>query len=224
MSFRRALLTALALCAAASAPTRALYFFKQKAAYEITFAGFTGFHIDFTGRFIGNSYDAQSHAFKEGTMKALTMHYEGRNRAWGTYLPSGALPAGGSLSIVVGDKARTWAVQYGPGGTLSEQFNPEWKPAPKSVIPEDKKRGSLDPLTSVLFAGMAGDAVCDRTLPTNDGQRRIDVILKKVGSEPASASGVAGAQGDVLICEIYTKRVAGEFFDEQSEAETERER
>ena len=36
--------------------------------------------------------------------------------------------------------------------------------------------GSLDPLTSVVFAGMAGDAACDRTLPTNDGQRRIDVI------------------------------------------------
>ena len=162
MSFRRALLTALGLCAAASTPTRAQDARLVEAGYEITFAGFTGFHIDFTGRFIGNSYDAQSHAFKEGTMKALTMHYEGRNRAWGTYLPSGALPAGGSLSIVVGDKARIWAVQYGPGGTLSEQFNPEWKPAPKAVIPEDKKRGSLDPLTSVIFAGMAGDAACDR--------------------------------------------------------------
>jgi hypothetical protein len=225
MSFRRALLTAFALCTAASASARAQDARLVEAAYEITFAGFTGFHIDFTGRFIGNSYDAQSHAFKEGTMKALTMHYEGRNRAWGTYLPSGALPAGGSLSIVVGDKARTWAVQYGPGGTLTEQFNPEWKPPPKAVIPEDKKRGSLDPLTSVIFVGMAGDAACDRTLPTNDGQRRIDVILKKVGSEPAAASGVQGAQGDALICEIYTKRIAGEFYDEApSEAETERER
>jgi hypothetical protein len=218
------LLIALALCTATSAPTRAQDARLVEAGYEITFAGFTGFHIDFTGRFIGNSYDAQSHAFKEGTMKALTMHYEGRNRAWGTYVPSSALPAGGSLSIVVGDKARTWAVLYGPGGTLQEQFNPEWKPPPKSVIPEDKKRGSLDPLTSVLVAGLAGDAACDRTLPTNDGQRRIDVILKKVGSEPASASGVQGARGDALICEIYTKRVAGEFYDEQSEAETERER
>src|SRR5438445_663378 len=118
-------------------------------------------------------------------------------------------------SIVAGDKARTWALQYGPGGTLTEQFNPEWKPPPKAVIPEDKKRGSLDPLTSVLFVGMAGDAACDRTVPDNDGQRRIDIILKKVGSEPASASGVVGAQGDVLICEIYTKRIAGEFYDEQ---------
>jgi len=224
MSFRRALAIALALCTAASAPARAQDARLVEATYEITFAGFTGFHIDFTGRFVGNSYDVQSHAFKEGTMKALTIHYEGRNRAWGTFLPSGALPAGGSLSIVVGDKARTWAVQYGPGGTLTEKFTPEWKPPPKAVIPEDKKRGSLDPLTSVLFVGMAGDAACDRTVPDNDGQRRIDIILKKVGSEPAAASGVPGAIGDALICEIYTKRIAGEFYDEQSEAETERER
>ena len=224
MSFRRALPTALALCTAATAPAKAQDARLVEAGYEITFAGFTGFHLEFTGRFLGNSYDAESHAFKEGMMKALTIHYEGRNRAWGSYSPTGIVPSGGSLSIVVGDMARTWAVQYGPGGTLTEQFNPAWKPAPKAVIPEDKKRGSLDPLSSILFVGMAGDAACDRTVPNNDGQRRIDIILKKVGTEPAARSGVAGAQGDALICEIYTRRVAGEFYDEPSEAETERER
>jgi hypothetical protein len=223
MSFRRAIV-ALALCTAAATPTRAQEARVVEAGFEITFAGFTGFHLDFTGRFAGSSYEVQSHAFKEGVMKALTMHYEGRNRAWGSFLPSGPQPAGGSLSLVVGDKTRTWAVHYGAGGTLSEKHDPEWKPLPKQVIPEDKLRGSLDPLSSVLFTGMAGDAACDRTIPSNDGKRRIDVILKKVGSEPAAATGVPGAKGDALICEIYTKRVAGEFYDEQSEAETERER
>ena len=115
-------------------------------------------------------------------------------------------------------------MQYGPGGTLKEQHTPEWKPFPTQVIPDDKRLGSLDPLTSVLFTGMAGDSACDRTVPSNDGKRRVDIILKKVGSEPAAATGVPGARGDALICEIYTKRIAGEFYDQQSEAETERER
>src|SRR5215471_687227 len=137
MSFRRALLIALALCTAASASARAQDARVVEAAYEISFAGFSGFHLDFTGRFVGNSYDVQSHAFKQGALKALTIHYEGRNRAWGTYLPPGALPAGGSLSIAVGDKVRTWAVDYGPGGAVTEKFNPEWRPPPKAVIPED---------------------------------------------------------------------------------------
>ena len=42
----------------------------------------------------------QSHAFKEGVMKALTIRYEGRNRAWGTVLPSGSLlPQARSASL-----------------------------------------------------------------------------------------------------------------------------
>ena len=32
------------------------------------------------------------------------------------------------------------------------------------------------------------------------------------------------ARSDLLVCEIYTKRIAGEFFDAPKEAETERER
>jgi hypothetical protein len=42
--------------------------------------------------------------------------------------------------------------------------------------------------------------------------------------EPAASTGIAGAQGDVLVCEIYTKRVSGEFDEAPKEAETERER
>ncbi len=59
---------------------------------------------------------------------------------------------------------------------------------------------------------------------TNDGKRRIDIIFRKIGMEPAVNTGIAGAQGDVLVCEIYTKRVSGEFDEAPKEAETERER
>jgi len=65
MSFRRALLTAVALCTAASAPAGAQNTRLVEAAYEITYAGFTGFHLDFTGRFTANSYDVQSHALRK---------------------------------------------------------------------------------------------------------------------------------------------------------------
>ena len=40
----------------------------------------------------------------------------------------------------------------------------------------------------------------------------------------AAGSGVPQAKGDLLVCEIYTKRVAGEFDDAPKEAESERER
>lgn len=223
MSFRRALL-AIALSVGAPTVAQAQDARQIDIGYEITFAGFSGFRIDLTARFKGATYDIESRTFKEGLLKAITIHYDGRNRAWGGFSSAGARPSAGSLSIVVGDKPRTWIAQYGGGGTLQEKHDPEWKPTPEQSISDDQRRGSLDPLSAALSVGMAGDAACDRTVPSNDGKRRIDVILKKVGTEPGSTSDVPGVQGDLLVCEIYTKRVAGEFYDAPKEAETERER
>lgn len=223
MSFRRALLGFIFCCVAPNAA------FAQQTrlveiGYDIAFLGLTGFRIDFSGRFAGSSYDVESHTFKEGLIKAVTIAYDGRNRARGTLTPQAVIPSGGSLSIVVGDKPRTWLAQYGPGGAVRETHTPEWKPQPQQAIPDDKRVGSLDPLTAAISVGAAGDAACDRTVPANDGKRRIDVILKKIGTETAATAGVPQAKGDLLVCEIYTRRIAGEFQDAPKEAETERER
>lgn len=230
MRFRRAL-AAIALSTAvpgvamaqSTAPSATSAARQVDIAYEITFAGLSGFRIDLTAKFNGSSYDIESRTFKEGILRAVTMHYDGRNRAWGGFSPQGAQPTAGSLSIVVGDKPRTWVAQYA-GGTVQEQHNPAYKPSPQNAISDEQRRGSLDPLSAALSVGMAGDAACDRTVPTNDGKRRIDVIIKKVGTESAARSGIPGAQGDVLVCEIFTRRVAGEFDSAPKEAETERER
>ena len=192
--------------------------------YEITFAGFAGFRIDVTARFNGANYDVESRTFKEGVLKTVTMHYDGRNRAWGGFSADGAQPQAGSLSIVVGDKPRTWVAQYGAGGAVSETHNPAWKPPPHHTIPDDQRTGSLDPLSAAMVVGLAGDAACDRTVPSNDGKRRIDIMIHKVGVQSPAAAGVPTAKGDLLVCEIYTKRVAGEFDDAPEEAESKRER
>jgi hypothetical protein len=221
MSFRTTLVT-LALCCAAPnvlAQTRQI-----EAGYEITFVGMAGFRVDFTARITGNRYDVESHVYKEGILKALTMQYEGRNRAWGGLGPQGMQPSSGSLALVVGGQPRTWLAEYGAGGMVSQTFNPEWKPTPKQVIPDDQRLASLDPLSAAISVGAAGNAACDRTVASNDGKRRIDIILKKVATESPQAAGVPEAKGDLLICDIYTKRIAGEFEDAPQEAETDRER
>jgi len=79
-------------------------------------------------------------------------------------------------------------------------------------------------MSAGLSAVLAGDAVCDRTVATFDGKRRIDVILKKAGTEPAAATGIPGARGDVIVCDLLTRRIAGEFYDAPSEAESQRDR
>jgi hypothetical protein len=222
MRFRTAL-AILALCC--TAPDAFAQTTRQiQAGYEITFVGMAGFRIDFTARYTGSRYDIESHVFKEGILKAMTMQYEGRNRALGGFLPQGMQPSSGSLSLAVGGQPRTWLAEYGPGGLTSQAFNPEWKPLPKQVIPPDKVHASLDPLSAAISVGAAGDAACDRTVPTNDGKRRTDIILKKVGTESPQVAGVPQAKGDLLVCDIYTKRVAGDFPDEQEEAETDSQR
>ncbi len=228
MRFRKALLTVALSMGVTGGLTLGTPSVAQEArqvdiSYEITFAGLSGFRIDLTARFNGANYDVETRTFKEGLLRAVTIHYDGRNRAWGGFTAAGARPSAGSLSIVVGDKPRTWIAQYA-GNTMSESHNPEWKPTPQQSISDEQKRGSLDPLSAALSVGFAGDGACDRTVPSNDGKRRIDVILKKVGTEPGATSDVPGVQGDLLVCEIYTKRVAGEFYDAPKEAETERER
>jgi hypothetical protein len=195
--------------------------------YEISFAGLPGFRMDVTARLDGQNYDIESHTYKEGLIRALTIHYVGRNRAWGRLLPGGAQPSGGSLSLAVGDKVRTWLAQYGAGGQLNEQHQPEWKPAPEHRITDEQRLGSLDPLTASLSAGFSGTAACDKPVPSFDGKRRIDIVLQKVGMEPAAAIGPVGGQtmqGEALVCQFYTKRVAGEFYDAPKEAETEQQR
>ena len=222
MTFRKALL-GFALCATAPAAASADDGKQVDGGYEITFAGFAGFRIDFTARFNGTSYDVESHAFKEGVLKAITLSYEGRNRAWGAFSPQGAHPNGGSLSLMISGKPRTWLAQYGVDGSLQETHSPEWKPTPKDAIPDDKKIGSLDPLSAVLVSGMRGDAACDQLAPSNDGRRRVDIMLRKLRIETPAQAGVPQAQGDVLVCELYSKRIAGEFFDAPEEAESKRE-
>jgi hypothetical protein len=226
MRFRRAFVAFVAIVAA----PQAAHAQSQAGArqvdigYEITFAGLAGFRLDVTARIDGSRYDVETNAFKEGLLRAVTMHYVGRNRAWGGFTAQGAQPSAGSLSIAVGDKTRTWLAQYGTGGTISEKHTPEWKPAPKQVIAESDRVGSLDPLSAALSVGFAGDGACDRTVMSNDGKRRVDIMIHKVRMEPAASSGIQGAQGNVLVCDIYTKRVAGEFEEAAKEAETERER
>lgn len=223
MRFRRAFMLLAALFAApglaAAQEAR-----QVDLGYEITFAGFAGFRLDVSARFDGARYDVESTAFKEGVLKAITMNYIGRNRAWGGFGPQGAQPAAGSLSVLVGDKTRTWLAQYGPGGSVSETHTPEWKPAPQQAIPDSDRTGSLDPLSAALSVGFAGDQACDRTVASNDGKRRVDIILRKVGVEPAAKTGIPGATGDVLVCDLYTRRISGEFAEAAKEAETERER
>ena len=97
MSFRRAFI-AFAVSLGVPAVALAQDARQVEIGYEITFAGISGFRIDVTARFNGATYDVETSTFKVGTLKAMTMNYVGRNRAWGGFSPQGARPAAGELA------------------------------------------------------------------------------------------------------------------------------
>ena len=193
-------------------------------AYEITFAGISGFRIDVTARFNGIELRCRDQHLQG-------RHAEGRHhellrpqpRLGRLHDPGRAADRGIAL-----DQRRRQAAHLAGAvrrrGLPAGSHNPVWKPTPQQTISDADRKDSLDPLSAALSVGFAGDAACDKTVRSNDGKRRIDVLFRKIGMEPAAATGIPGAIGDVLVCEIYTKRVAGEFDEAPKEAETERER
>jgi hypothetical protein len=184
-------------------------------AYDITVAGLTGLRVEINAQFDGVTYDVESRTSKVGVLRALTPRYEGYNRAWGRLEVGDAslAPAGGVLSVVAGDQKRTWHARYGAGGVLEEMHDPPWHPTPAHAIGDKDRRGSLDPLTAILSVAMAGDAGCERTVASLDGRRRIDVVLRRIGTENPVQAGVPQATGALLVCEARLRRVAGEFGD-----------
>ena len=225
MSFRRAFIGICRVLRCTPAAALAQDARQVEIGYEITFAGVAGFRIDVIARFNGTTYDVETSTFKEGMLKAVTMNYVGRNRAWGGFSPQGAQPIGG-LAVDHGRRqaahlaGAVWRRRLPAGDAhagLEARPRSRRSPTPTSrarSIRCRRRSASASPATPPAIAPCR----------SNDGKRRIDVMFRKIGMEPAATTGIPGAQGDVLVCEIYTKRIAGEFDDAPKEAETERER
>ena len=153
------------------------------------------------------------------------MHYDGRNRAWGGFSPQGARPtAARCRSWSATSRAPGWR-NMAPAASLQETHNPDWKPTPAAGDPRADKHG----LARSAVGGAHRRPRRRRGLRSHGADQRRQAAHRhhapaRSASSPPRPSGIPGAQGDVLVCEIYTKRVAGEFYDAPKEAETERER
>lgn len=204
---------ALLLPVTASAQGRAI-----EMAYEVSVAGFNGFVIDLVARFDGDRYIVNTNSYKIGVLRMLTARYGGRNRAWGTLSDEGARPAGGSIAVENRDTLRRWEVRYDGSRVAHEVHDPNYTPKPEHEIADSDKTGSFDPLTAGFHLAFARDA-CERPIPIFDGRRRIDILVKRVGTEPARDAAIEGARGDAVICEVTSRRVAGEFQAARPETE-----
>ena len=179
MSFRRAL---LGVCLVLRCTRRRRWPSKRARSRSATRSpspGFAGFRIDFSGALRRRQLRRREpHLQGRHDASAVTMHYDGRNRAWGGFSPQGAQPDR-RLAVDRGRRqaahlARAvWRRRHGAGDSTTRNGSP--------------RRSRRSPTTSASARSIrcrrrsssasAGDAACDRTVPSNDGKRRIDVIL-----------------------------------------------
>ena len=160
-----------------------------------------------------NATTSKASTFKEGALKAMTMHYDGRNRAWGGFSAQGARPSAGRCRSWWATRRAPGSPSTAPAASCRRPSQPVWKPTPQQVIPESTSRARSIRCRRRSASAWPATPPATSRCASNDGKRRIDIILRKIGMEPAASTGIAGAQGDVLVCEIYTKRVSGEFDD-----------
>ncbi|MEI9900232.1 MAG: hypothetical protein WDN31_09010 [Hyphomicrobium sp.] len=222
MSFRRAI-AAFVLCAGVPAVAAAQESRQVEVGYAITYLGFTGFRIDFTARFDDQHYDVESHTFKEGLIKAVTIGYDGKNRAWGGFAPQSARPSGGSLSIMVAaSRAPGWR-NMAPTDRYRRRISRNGSRAPTRRSRRQARGLARSPVGRPLgrHGGRRGVRP-DRGVERRQAAHRHHPEEDRHGVRGDGGRG-GGARGDLLVCEIYTKRIAGEFDEAPAEAESKRE-
>nr|CAD6432464.1 hypothetical protein REQ54_03713 [Rhizobium sp. Q54] len=104
-----------------------------------------------------------------------------------------------NLVYKTGKRTRIYEVTYRNGDVTRSVMKPEPKRRPANwvpVAPEDL-RSVLDPLTGLVFSGDA--KVCPSRVPIYDGESRMDLILRRKGTESFSTEGF---EGEVIVCEI----------------------
>ena len=78
-------------------------------------------------------------------------------------------------------------------------------------VTEDQKRGTLDPLSGLVFAlsGISQSATkpCGETVRVFDGRRRYDIELNYVGQDKVKTDG--GYSGPAVKCTVIYKQLAG---------------
>lgn len=181
-----------------------------------------GWQIDMTGYYLGvpvgraggavrlgeDEYQVEFAAHATGLLKLLTNwseHFETR----------GALAPGTPLRLEPRDylstrhrrgKTRIRRLRFFDG--LAEIVDEQGAVAKVSRVPPEMRRGAVDFMTPILIIGgaLARERHCNLRIPTFDGRRRIDAVLRDEGEETLR---IDGASLQTRRCAFVLERLAG---------------
>ncbi len=181
-----------------------------------------GWQIDMTGYYLGvpvgrasgavrldeEAYQVKFAAHATGLLKLLTNwseHFE----------TTGALAPGTPMGLEPSDylstrhrrgKTRIRRLRFFDG--LAEIVDEQGAVAKVSRVPPEMRRGAVDFMTPILVIGaaLARERHCNLRIPTFDGRRRIDAVLRDEGIETLR---IDGASLKTRRCAFVLERLAG---------------
>lgn len=176
--------------------------------WQVYLGGFNLGNIGIKSSFAGNSYSAVSRLKTAGVVNSF---YEAVIDATsvGAVAGSGLQPQKYDSNTNNEKTNQKVGLTYSAAGIQlfsDPPYNTERFP-----VTEDQKRGTLDPLSGLVYAlsgvSHSADKPCGDTVRVFDGRRRYDIELKYVGQDKVKTDG--GYSGPAVKCTVVYKQLAG---------------
>ena len=189
-----------------------------EATYEVYSGGFQALTLQlrYDGA-VGERYDARFHARSDGFL-ANFFTFRMDSEAEGRRTEEGLAPLSFRTEARWQDNdPRSVALSYGPDGAVSAEVVPPPEEDERSSVPEEARRGTLDPISAVVHIMEASTeaGICNGEARIFDGRRRLDVQALSLGSTVLEERSYAVYAGPAQVCRINLEPVTGFWEGEE---------
>ena len=115
------------------------------------------------------------------------------------------------------NKPRVTKLHFKPDGDIAAEFVPPHPDDRQNGVPDDQRRGALDPTTALLqlLAHVAVHGSCNTTVPVFEGKRRFDITGHDMGTDEIDAEDYGIFRGYARACDAEFNLIAGAFKDRE---------
>lgn len=179
------------------------------AKYKLSFNGFDVGSYNFSSRFDGRAYSANSQANVSAMFGAFK--WRGSIETTGTMQSKKPRPAVYVMKYKTKSKTGSVTLDFNSTGVKSVSLVPSKPPHPEAVpIEASHIKNVFDPLSAIFaMTYSAGKKPCDQSVPIFDGKARFDLVLSYKGSEKITDKTPSGQPSQLTVCRIKYVPIAG---------------
>ncbi len=187
-----------------------------RAAYEISFNGFSVGAFEFQSQAESESYKLVANARLSVLLGAFT--WDGQTRSFGQLDSQATKPASFAFDFKSNLRAGSTRLGFSDGTVTNIAHVPPTPPKPDAVpVREQHLTGVVDPLSAILVLSRGPSAnPCDRRIPIFDGKERFDLVLSYKGDMRIAEQAPSGQPNIAHVCRIRYVPIAGHKLDNET--------